>query len=60
MTQALLMLVGLFLLLASANRVAERLGVMRCECDQGCWCRRPGLSLFRWVFPWGHRPGQPV
>jgi hypothetical protein len=50
-------LVGLggYLLLAVGNRVAEAAGVMRCGCAEDCWCKRPGLSLFRWVFPWRHR-----
>ena len=27
----------------------------RCACDSDCWCKRPVLSLFRWVFPRYHR-----
>jgi hypothetical protein len=46
---------ALYLLVALGNRLAERLGAMRCGCTDECWCRRPGLSLFRWVFPWRHR-----
>ena len=46
-----------YLLVAVATRVAEHLGARRCDCADDCWCRRPGLSLFRWVFPWGHHPG---
>jgi hypothetical protein len=46
---------GTFLLAALVSRVAEQAGVARCECASDCWCRRPGLSLFRWVFPRGHR-----
>jgi hypothetical protein len=31
---------------------------MTCDCDPDCWCRRPGLSVFRWVFPrYHHNPG---
>lgn len=48
-------IVGGYVLVALANRVAERFGVMACGCADDCWCHRPGLSLFRWVFPWGHR-----
>jgi hypothetical protein len=33
----------------------ERAGVLRCECQPGCWCKRPGLNVFRWVFPYGHQ-----
>ena len=50
------LLLGFYLLLALGNRLAERLGAMRCGCAADCWCQRPGLSLFRWVFPWKHRP----
>lgn len=48
-------LTGLYLLLAVIGRFVEGLGAVTCECAQDCWCRRPGLSLFRWVFPRGHR-----
>jgi hypothetical protein len=51
----LLVVVTGYVLVAAGNRVAEHLGAMRCGCAEDCWCRRPGLSLFRWVFPWGHR-----
>lgn len=43
---------GVYLLLAVGNKVAEAAGARRCHCADECWCRRPGLSLFRWVFPW--------
>lgn len=43
---------GGYLLLAVGNKVAEAAGARRCDCARECWCRRPGLSLFRWVFPW--------
>jgi len=46
---------GVYLLLALGNRIAERMGAMRCGCAADCWCQRPGPSLFRWVFPWKHR-----
>ena len=48
---------GAYLLLALGNKVAEAAGAMRCGCADTCWCQRPGLNLFRWVFPWGHRSG---
>lgn len=50
----IVVLIG-YVLVAAGNRVAERLGAMTCGCAEDCWCHRPGLSLFRWVFPWGHR-----
>jgi len=33
----------------------ERAGVYECGCEPDCWCRRPGLNVFRWVFPRFHR-----
>jgi hypothetical protein len=33
----------------------ERAGVYECACKPDCWCKRPGLSVFRWVFPRFHR-----
>lgn len=55
MKRLLVVVVAGYVLVAAGNRVAEHLGAMTCGCSQDCWCRRPGLSLFRWVFPWGHR-----
>jgi hypothetical protein len=43
---------------AVMSRLMESRGAMRCECRDDCWCKRPGLSLFRWVFPYGHRVRQ--
>lgn len=40
--------------LALLGHARERSGALRCECAEGCWCKRPGLNLFRWVFPYGH------
>jgi hypothetical protein len=51
-----LLLVGVCLLVAAGNRVAEHFGAMTCDCADDCWCHRRGLSLFRWVFPWRHHP----
>ncbi|MBA3338308.1 MAG: hypothetical protein H0T54_00865 [Geodermatophilaceae bacterium] len=45
----------LYLLVAVIGRVLERLGVRSCGCSADCWCKRPGLSTFRWAFPYGHR-----
>jgi hypothetical protein len=33
----------------------ERTGAYECQCEPECWCKRPGLSVFRWVFPRFHR-----
>jgi hypothetical protein len=53
--RGVLLLLGGYLLLAVGNKAAEAAGAMRCGCAADCWCQRPGLSLFRWVFPWRHR-----
>jgi hypothetical protein len=37
----------------------ERAGLYECQCEPDCWCKRPGLNVFRWVFPRFHRPQQP-
>jgi hypothetical protein len=48
------------LLLAVGTRAADELGVggvrLRCGCVETCWCKRPGLTVFRWVTPgrWHH------
>jgi hypothetical protein len=55
MRRALGLLAGSYLLLALVGLAAEKAGVNRCECAADCWCRQPGPSTFRWVFPWGHR-----
>ncbi len=33
----------------------ERSGGLVCGCTDGCWCKRPFLSTFRWVFPFRHQ-----
>lgn len=48
---------SLYLLFALIGRFVEGMGAVRCGCDAGCWCKKPILSTFRWVFPIGHRPG---
>jgi len=47
--------VGVYLLFAIIGRFVEEMGAVECGCDPSCWCKRPGLSTFRWVFPYGHR-----
>ncbi len=48
-------LLGLYLLLAAGTWAAEAAGIggkrFRCGCSASCWCKRPGLALFRWVTP---------
>lgn len=57
MKRVILVVHGGYLLLAVGNKVAEAAGAMRCGCANDCWCKRPGLNLFRWVFPWRHSSG---
>lgn len=57
MRRVVVLVVSGYLLVALANKLIERRGGLRCGCADDCWCRRPGLSFFRWVFPWRHRAG---
>lgn len=43
-----------YVILALVGRAKEAAGVYTCECYPDCWCKKPGLSLFRWVFPRFH------
>jgi len=45
---------GLYLLFAVIGRFVEGMGAVRCGYASDCWCHRPVLSTFRWVFPFGH------
>lgn len=44
-----------YIVLALATKLRERRGLVVCGCEPDCWCRKPGLSMFRWVFPGGHK-----
>ena len=55
MRRLLGIVVGLYLGAAVVGLVRERLGLVACGCADDCWCHRPGLRLFRWVFPRGHK-----
>jgi hypothetical protein len=58
MKRIVLPLVIGYLALAVASRAREAAGLLACDCYPDCWCRKPGLSLFRWVFPrFHHNPG---
>jgi hypothetical protein len=57
--KGLLVVVGAYVAVAGGTRVAEALGARCCGCPEDCWCRRPGVSLFRWVFPWRHKLLEP-
>ena len=60
MRRILLGAVAGVLLLAVGTRAADALGIggprLRCGCTETCWCKRPGLTVFRWVTPgrWHH------
>jgi hypothetical protein len=44
----------IYLLFAVIGRFVEGMGAVRCGCAPSCWCKKPVLSTFRWVFPYGH------
>ena len=46
---------AVYLLFAVIGHFVEGMGAVDCGCADDCWCQRPVLSVFRWVFPWGHR-----
>jgi hypothetical protein len=54
--RGLLLLGTLYLAAAVIGLAQERGGAITCGCHEECWCKRPGLSLFRWVFPFWHKP----
>lgn len=43
-----------YLMLGLVTRSKEAAGLLTCDCYPDCRCQRPGLSLFRWVFPRFH------
>jgi len=44
-----------YVVLGAVTRAQEAAGAYTCGCDADCWCRKPGLSLFRWVVPRFHK-----
>ena len=47
-----------YVTLALYYRAREAAGLLTCDCYRDCWCRKPGLSIFRLVFPrYHHNPG---
>jgi hypothetical protein len=52
--RALLGIAGVYLLFAIIGRFVEEQGAVHCTCTERCWCRKPVLSTFRWVAPFGH------
>jgi hypothetical protein len=55
MKKILLSLVLGYVVLGLIGRAQEAVGLRTCGCDPDCWCKMPGLSIFRWVFPRYHR-----
>jgi hypothetical protein len=43
-----------YVVLGLITRAKEAAGLRTCTCRPDCWCKKPGLSLFRWVFPRFH------
>lgn len=58
MRRVVIALGSLYLLFAVIGRFVEAMGAAKCPCAVNCWCKRPGLSTFRWVAPFGHRVTQ--
>jgi hypothetical protein len=44
-----------YIVFGAATRIIERQGGLTCGCYPDCWCKRPGLSLFRWAVPRWHK-----
>jgi hypothetical protein len=59
LVKKLVVILGLgYVALALIYRAREAAGLLTCDCYADCWCRKPGLSVFRWVFPrYHHNPG---
>jgi hypothetical protein len=55
LTRTLTLAVVAYIAIAVFTKAQEARGVYVCGCDEDCWCKKPGLSLFRWVFPRFHR-----
>ena len=55
MKRALKLLAFAYVLAGLVALGLERAGAYECACEPDCWCKRPGLNLFRWVFPRFHR-----
>jgi hypothetical protein len=54
MNRLALPLAIVYVILALVGRAQEAAGLITCDCSSDCWCKRPGLSVFRWVFPRFH------
>jgi hypothetical protein len=49
----LLLLAGFVAGLAAINARID--ATRHCYCQPDCWCQKPGLRHFRWMFPIGHK-----
>ncbi len=61
MKRFLVAILSIYLIAALIGRLAESQGKTVCGCAADCWCKKPVLSVFRWVFPFRHSsltPGQ--
>jgi hypothetical protein len=50
----ILKILVVYTILGLVTRAMEGAGRITCECYEDCWCKRPGLSIYRWVFPRFH------
>ncbi len=57
MKRVVLGVASIYVLFALIGRFVEGMGAVQCGCRADCWCKKPVLSTFRWVFPAGHRGG---
>jgi len=57
MKRLLKLLTTLYIAAGLYSLYREQTGELVCTCSEGCWCKRPGLNVFRWVFPYGHENG---
>jgi len=57
--RTLLILTALYAAAAVIGHARERAGAIACGCSEECWCKRPGLSALRWVFPFRRTPRAP-
>ncbi len=54
MRRAAALAAGAYIAAALWGLAREARGELVCACEPECWCKKPGLRLFRWVFPIGH------
>ena len=52
--RALALAAAVYVGAAARGLAKETRGDLRCTCEPECWCKKPGLRLFRWVFPFRH------